>query len=89
MPETIERLAKACTGTWHGQIIGAVGRGWCSPENSGKEMDYDLANAITVEVETLLKTDIHPKLGCATTQQLIDELCARMDIDLSYRTIDS
>lgn len=36
------------------EIAGAVARGWCAPETEAKEMDADLAYAITREVETLL-----------------------------------
>lgn len=32
------------------EILGAVARGWCSPKNSGKVVDPDLAEAITDEV---------------------------------------
>lgn len=32
------------------EIAGAVARGWCSPENEAKEMDADLAQAISEEV---------------------------------------
>ena len=32
------------------EIIGAIARGWCSPENSHKEMDTTLAEAIANEV---------------------------------------
>ena len=35
-------------------IRGAVARGWCSPENSHKELDVVLAEAISQEVEKLL-----------------------------------
>ncbi len=34
----------------------AVARGWCAPENASKEMDTDLAEAITAEVYALLAT---------------------------------
>lgn len=37
------------------QIRGAVARGWCSPKNSNKVMDADLAEAITQEVIKLIK----------------------------------
>ena len=84
-----ECLAETCTTEWHEQIMGAVARGWCSELNAKKEMDSDLAMAISTEVEELLKTDIHPKLGCATTGQLIEEVVARLGIDLNYRTIDN
>ena len=32
------------------EIIGAIARGWCSPENSHKEMDTTLGEAIADEV---------------------------------------
>ncbi len=32
------------------QVMQAVARGWCHPENAGKEVDVDLAKAITAEV---------------------------------------
>jgi hypothetical protein len=32
------------------QVRQAVARGWCDPRNSGKEMDTDLADAISAEV---------------------------------------
>lgn len=35
-------------------VRGAVARGWCAPENSHKEMDQDLAEAIVREVYALL-----------------------------------
>lgn len=35
-------------------VRGAVARGWCTDENSGKEMDVDLAEAIVREVYALL-----------------------------------
>jgi len=85
----MEVIAEEGTKQRHEQIVGAVARGWCSEKNSEKTMDPDLAMAITEEIETLLKTDIHPKLGCATTRRIIEELVARLNIDLDYRTIDS
>lgn len=36
------------------QIAQAVARGWCHPSNSGKEMDADLARAISDEVRAVL-----------------------------------
>lgn len=88
-PVTEERIAELCTKMWHEQIMGAVARGWCGKGNSHKTMDSDLAMGIVSEVEALLRTDIHPKLGCATTRQLLEELFARLDIDLDYRTINN
>ena len=38
----------------YAEIAGAVARGWCSPNNSHKEMDSELAYAITVQVAALL-----------------------------------
>ncbi len=35
-------------------VRGAVARGWCAEENAAKEMDPDLAEAITREVYALL-----------------------------------
>ncbi len=32
------------------QVMQAVARGWCHPENAHKVMDVDLANAIAAEV---------------------------------------
>ena len=56
------------------EIQGAVARGWCSPENEKKVMDVDLAKAISIEVEKLFMADKNPQLGCATTEQLLDEM---------------
>lgn len=39
----------------YAEIAGAVARGWCSPENSHKEMDSTLAIAITREVVALIE----------------------------------
>ena len=39
------------------QVMEAVARGWCSPENSHKTMDGVLAAAITKEVVRALKTE--------------------------------
>ncbi len=39
-------------------ILGAVARGWCSPENENKEMDVVLAEAITNEVELALDKSV-------------------------------
>lgn len=88
-PVEAERIDETATKKWHEQIAGAVARGWCSPENAHKTMDTDLALAITKEIEDLLKTDVHPKLGCATTRALIEEIAARVSIDLGYRTTDT
>lgn len=92
MSKETEHLAEPTTKEWHEQIAGAVARGWCSEKNSRKTMDNDLIVAIVAEVETLLKTDIHPRLGCATTGELLEEIRVRIEVHgpgLEYRTIDS
>jgi hypothetical protein len=38
------------------ELLGAIARGWCSPENSHKEMDSALALAIASEVAHLLSS---------------------------------
>ena len=86
-----EKLADVGTKEWHEQIMGAVARGWCSSANEHKTMDPDLAMAITSEIEDLLRTDRHLRLGCATTRELLDEITARIDVGsvgLDYRTVD-
>ena len=56
----IERLAAtakeppSATRPSYTAIVQAVARGWCSPRNSHKEMDADLASSIAVEVDQLL-----------------------------------
>ena len=73
------------------EIMEAVARGWCHPKNENKIVDVDLAEAIRDEINELRRSDIEPKLGCATTGQLLAEIKARIEIDgkLDYRTIDS
>ena len=72
------------------EIQGAVARGWCSPRNEKKVMDVDLATAISMEVMKLFIANKEPKLGCATTGQLLAEIKARIEMNgqLDYRTID-
>lgn len=86
-----EQIAEQGTKEWHEQIVGAVARGWCSKANASKVMDSELAMAIAAEVEALVRTDIHPRLGCATTRQLLEEIKVRIEVDgqLDYRAIDS
>ena len=38
-----------------GEIRGAVARGWCTPENAHKDLDVELANAISHEVELYMQ----------------------------------
>ena len=56
-------------------IRGAVARGWCHAKNSHKEMDSDLAEAISIEVKNLFTGKL--LLEYATTKELIYELHAR------------
>ena len=86
-----EIIADVGTKERHEQIMGAVARGWCSPKNENKTMDSDLAMAIVSELEDLLQTDRHPRLGCATSRELLEEITARIkvgSVGLDYRTID-
>ncbi|MEE9365904.1 MAG: hypothetical protein V3W44_04370 [Dehalococcoidales bacterium] len=75
------------------QIYIAISRGWLDAKGlkEPKEDKNELARRgeIQQKIEDLLKTDDYPRLGCATTRQLIDEIVARLDINLDYRTIDS
>jgi hypothetical protein len=60
---------------------------WCKPAVSHKVMDVDLAEAFA---ETLDEIWSKPWLGNATTQELIDELTTRIEIQapglLQYKT---
>lgn len=40
------------------ELLGAIARGWCSPENEAKEMDSDLAFAIAKEVRSAIERKI-------------------------------
>ena len=87
-----EIIAQAGTKMRSEQILGAVARGWCSEKNSHKTMDSDLATAIASEIERLLRTDQYPRLGCATTREMLDEIANRIEIHsdlMEYRTIDA
>ena len=46
-------------------------------------MDSELAMAFAEIIDGISN---EPRLGCATTRELIDELSARSDLD--YRTVD-
>jgi len=61
---------------------------WCSDKNKHKEMDVDLAEDCAI---ILNKAMNEPRLGLATTGELIDEIKARCEIDgvLGYKTVDS
>lgn len=78
------------------ELTEAVARGWCHPDNAEKVMDTDLAEAIIDEVLPLLvKAEVGPHLGLATTRELLAELTARIETDfvmggggLDYTTVD-
>ncbi len=63
VPELVEALFRECAQPVEVQEVrGAVARGWCHPANASKEMDGDLAEAITAEVLSLLSgTEIRPQ----------------------------
>lgn len=72
------------------QIQEAVARGWGVPPNTSKTMDPDLALGIAQEVHKSFLADKTPNLGCATTNELIEEIKARIgDRDLEYRTVET
>lgn len=73
------------------EIMGAVARGWCSRGNENKVMDVTLAEGISREVAILFREFKEPQLGCATTEELLDEIKARiaLNCELNYRTIDA
>lgn len=58
---------------------------WCKPTTEKIEMDCVLAEAFA---ETLVDEMYSPHLGCATTQELLDEIGARCG-DLNYKTVGS
>ena len=60
---------------------------WCQEKTKGKTMDAELAEEFA---KILVVRMYEPKLGCATTRELIDEIKARVEMDgkLGYRTID-
>jgi hypothetical protein len=61
---------------------------WCTPKTEKHVMDVEVAEAFA---EILDEECSQPRLGCATTGQLLDELRARIEVDgkLGYRTVDS
>ena len=60
---------------------------WCGEKTKDKIMDPDLAEEFA---KILVKQMYEPKLGCATTRSLLDEIRTRIEVDgkLDYRTID-
>ena len=61
---------------------------WCGEKTKGDVMDVDLAEEFA---KILVKHMYAPKLGCATTREILEELKVRIEMDgkLDYRTIDS
>lgn len=56
-------------------IVQAVARGWCSPENSHKVMDADLAFAIAAEVAAALASDTGERGVAGSLVALADKWC--------------
>lgn len=48
------------------QLMGAVARGWCSTANQHKEMDPELASAITARVWEAMRKDASDRNEVAT-----------------------
>lgn len=61
---------------------------WCGEKAKDKIMDADLAEEFA---KILVKHMYAPKLGCATSREILEELKTRIEMDgkLDYRTIDS
>ena len=57
---------------------------WCKEKTKDKTMDTDLAESFA---EILVQEMYDPHLGCATTEELLNEIKAR--VDLKYKTINS
>lgn len=67
------------------KIAGAVARGWCWPRNEQKEMDSDLASAITDEICMILPpTPQEPKAEAAGETPRVDE-CERASAAYFFR----
>ena len=65
-----------------------VAKAWCQEKTKSYEMDVDLAE----EFAKILVVQMYaPKLGCATTREILEELKTRIEMDgkLDYKTIDS
>ena len=61
---------------------------WCGEKTKSNVMDGDLAE----EFAKILVVEMYkPRLGCATTREILEELKTRIEVDgqLDYRTIDS
>ncbi|GAJ23048.1 unnamed protein product [marine sediment metagenome] len=60
---------------------------WCKEKTRDKAMDTELAEEFA---KILVKHMYAPKLGCATTREILEELKTRIEMDgkLDYKTID-
>lgn len=60
---------------------------WCEKSVENKIMDVELAEEFA---KILVVQMYEPKLGCATTRDLLEEIKVRIELDgkLDYRTID-
>ena len=61
---------------------GKAAQAWCEKHTETLEMDVRLAEAFA---NILVKEMYEPHLGCATNEELLNEISAR--IDLKYKTI--
>lgn len=71
-----------------GFALQEAGKAWCGEKTKSKILDPDLAEEFA---KILVEHMYEPKLGCATTEELLTEIKTRIEIDgkLGYRTIDS
>lgn len=63
-----------------------AGKAWCGKKTSKKVMDAELAEEFA---KILVVQMYEPKLGCATTGRLIEEIKTRIEMDgkLDYKTL--
>lgn len=78
--------------TFIGEAVGAASMCWETPEGAGI-FDSTRASAIVDAIyeRATTRREAEPYLGLATTEQLLDELRARIEVSglLQYRTVDS
>jgi hypothetical protein len=61
---------------------GKAAQAWCGDKTRYTEMDSDLAEEFA---KILVEEMYAPHLGCATTEELLSEVAARVDLD--YATV--
>lgn len=63
-----------------------AGKAWCGKKTSKKVMDAELAEEFA---KILVVQMYEPKLGCASTRELIEEIKVRIEVDgnLDYKTV--